>query len=150
MKSKIENIDDLRSEILRLKLQRFHHEAVIEQDINKIKDKFRIPTLLLNKFNAWFGDNSQGVDKTSSDWVTNTLRIGLPLALNKMVFGKSGFIIKSLVALLSQKAAASVNKDIVTNWIDTASNWIRGATTSRRAKSRHPHDYGIPPDSETY
>ena len=150
MKSKIENIDDLRSEILRLKLQRFHHEAVIEQDINKIKDKFRIPTLLLNKFNAWFGVNSQGVDKTSSDWVTNTLRIGLPLALNKMVFGKSGFIIKSLVALLSQKAAASVNKDIVTNWIDTASNWIRGATTSRRAKSRHPHDYGIPPDSETY
>lgn len=150
MKSKIENIDDLRSEILRLKLQRFHHEAVIEQDINKIKDKFRVPTILLNKVNAWFGDNAKGVDKSNSDWVTNTLRIGLPLALNKMVFGKSGFIIKSLVALLSQKAAASVNKDSLTNWIDTASNWIRGAAKSRRTKSRHPHDYGIPPDSETY
>lgn len=150
MKSKIENIDDLRSEILRLKLQRFHHEAVIEQEVEKIKDKFRLPSILLNKVNAFFGDNARGVDKTSHDWVTNALRIGLPFTLNKMVFGKSGFIIKSLVALLSQKAATSVNKDTVTNWIDTASNWIRGAAKSRREKTRNAHDYGIPPDSETY
>ena len=150
MKSKIENIDDLRSEILRLKLQRFHREAIIEQEIEKIKDKFRFPSILLNKVNAFFGDNARGMDKTNHDWVTNALRIGLPVALNKMVFGKSGFIIKSLVALLSQKAATSVNKDIVTNWIDTASNWIRGATKSSRHKSRLTHDYGIPPDSETY
>ena len=150
MKSKIENIDDLRSEILRLKLQRFHHEALIEQHVNKIKDKFRIPTILLNKINSWFGDNTPGVDNSNSDWVTNTLRIGLPVALNKLVFGKSGFIMKSLVTLLSQKAATSVNKDSITNWIDTASNWIRGATKPRRSRSANPHDYGIPPDSETY
>ena len=150
MKSKIENINDLRSEILRLKLQRFHHEAVIEQDIEKIKDKFRIPSLLLHKVNAFFGTHAQGTDNTSSDWVTNALRIGLPVALNKMFFGKSGFIIKSLVALVSQKAATSVNKDILSNWVDTASSWIRGVTKSRRPKSRNAHDYGIPPDSETY
>lgn len=150
MKSKIENIDDLRSEILRLKLQRFHHEAVIEADINKIKDKFRIPSILLHKFNSWFGDQAQGVDKTHHDWVTNALRIGLPVALNKMVFGKSGFIIKSVVALLSQKAAASVNKDTFSSLIDTASGWIRGAAKSRRDKKSTSHDYGIPPDSETY
>lgn len=150
MKTKIENIDDLRSEILRLKLQRFHHEALIEQHVHKIKDKFRIPSVLLNKVNTWFGDNARGIDKTSSDWVTNALRIGLPVALNKLVFGKSGFIIKSLVTLLSQKAATSVNKDSITNWIDTASNWIRGATRSKRSRSAYPHDYGIPPDSETY
>jgi hypothetical protein len=150
MKSKIENIDDLRSEILRLKLQRFHHEAVIEHDINKIKDKFRIPSILLHKFNTWFGDQAHGVDKTNHDWVTNALRIGLPVALNKMVFGKSGFIIKSVVALLSQKAAASVNKDTFTSLIDTASGWIRNVGKSRRDKNKSSHDYGIPPDSETY
>lgn len=150
MKSKIENIDDLRSEILRLKLQRFHHEAVIEQEINNIKDKFRVPSILLNKVNTWFGDNAQGADKTHSDWVTNALRIGLPVALNKLFFGKSGFIIKSLVTLFSQKAATSVNKDIITHWVDKASTWIRGATKSRKDKSRLSHDYGIPPDSETY
>jgi hypothetical protein len=150
MKSKIESIDDLRSEILRLKLQRFHHEAVIEREIESIKDKFRIPSLLLHKVNAFFGTHAHGVDKTSSDWVTNALRVGLPIALNKMFFGKSGFIIKSLVALVSQKAATSVNKDIISGWIDTASGWIRGVTASRRSKSRSSHDYGIPPDSETY
>jgi hypothetical protein len=150
MKSKISNIDDLRSEILRLKLQQFHHEAVIEQDINKIKDKFRIPSILLNKVNTWFGDNTKGADKTSNDWVTNALRIGLPVALNKLVFGRSNFIIKSLVAMLSQKAATSVNKDTLTHWIDKASHWIRGAAISRKEKRKRPHDYGIPPDSETY
>ena len=150
MKSKIESIDDLRSEILRLKLQRFHHEAVIEQEIESIKDKFRIPSLLLHKVNAFFGTHAHGMDKTNSDWVTNALRIGLPIALNKMFFGKSGFIIKSLVALVSQKAATSVNKDIISSWIDTASGWIRGATKSRGSKRRGSHDYGIPPDSETY
>ena len=151
MKSKIENIDDLRSEILRLKLQRFQHEAVIEGEINDIKDKFRLPSILLHKVNAFFGGHEQpGVDKTNHDWVTNALRIGLPVALNKLVFGKSGFIIKSLVALVSQKAATSVNKDTFSTWIDTASSWIRGAGKSKTTKSRHPHDYGIPPDSETY
>lgn len=150
MKSKIENIDDLRSEILRLKLQRFQHEAVIENEINEIKNKFRLPSILLHKVNSFFGGDDHGVDKTGHDWVTNALRIGLPVALNKLVFGKSGFIIKSLVALVSQKAATSVNKDTFSSWIDTASGWIRGAGKSTKTKSRHPHDYGIPPDSETY
>ena len=150
MKTRIDNIDDLRSEILRLKLQRFHHEAIIEEDINKIKDKFRIPSILLNKVNAFFGDFAGGADKTNHDWVTNALRIGLPVALNKMVFGKSGFIIKSLVALVSQKAASSVNKDMLSHWIDSASTWIKGKTQSRKERPGPIRDYGIPPDSETY
>ena len=40
MKSRIENTENLRAEILRLKLLRFHHEAAIEQDIKKITDIF--------------------------------------------------------------------------------------------------------------
>lgn len=150
MKSKIENINDLRSEILRLRLQRFQYEAVIEEEINKIQDRLRVPAMMLSKVNTLFGTHAPGVDGASQDWVTNALRIGLPVALNKLVFGKSGFILKSVVALLSQKAVTSVNKDTVTNWIDTASNWIRGAAKSKQDKSRQPHDYGIPPDSETY
>lgn len=150
MKSRIENIDDLRSEILRLRLQRFQHEAIIENELTEIQNKFRLPSILLHKVNTFFGGDDPDVDKSNHDWVTNALRIGLPVALNKLVFGKSGFIIKSLVALVSQKAATSVNKDTFSTWIDTASNWIRGATKSNKDKSRHPHNYGIPPDSETY
>ena len=136
MKSKIENIDDLRSEILRLKLQRFHHEAVIEKDISDIKEKFRIPSLLLHKVNAFFGTHAERTDKIGSDWVTNALRIGLPVALNKMFFGRSGFIIKSLVAMVSQKAATSVNKDTLSSWIDTGLPAGYGAPLSHDAESQ--------------
>ena len=147
MKSRIDNIDDLRSEILRLKLQSFHHEALIKQDIEKFKNKFRLPSII----KSWFGgNNSKSPDNSHQDWVTNALRVSLPLALNKMVFGKSGFIIKSIVTLLSQKVATSVNKDIVTNWIDKASTFIRGNAQHRPRKKARAHDYGIPPDSETY
>lgn len=147
MKSKIENIDDLRSEILRLKLESFHHEALIKQDIEKIKDKFRLPSII----KGWFGgDQSKSPDHINHDWVTNALRVSLPLALNKLVFGKSGFIMKSVVTLLSQKVATSVNKDIVTHWIDKASNFIRGEAKHRKERRSRAHDYGIPPDSETY
>ena len=147
MKSRIDNIDDLRSEILRLKLQSFHHEALIKQDIEKFKDKFRLPSII----KSWFGgSDAKSPDSSHHDWVTNALRVSLPLALNKMVFGKSGFIIKSIVTLLSQKVATSVNKDIVTNWIDKASTFIRGKAQHRPGKKAPAHDYGIPPDSETY
>ncbi|WP_026897379.1 hypothetical protein [Daejeonella oryzae] len=150
MKSRIETTEDLHAEILRLKLLRYHQEAAIEQDIKGITDKFRIPALLLHRIQGWFGDNSatHAKGEPEHDWVTNAFRIGLPVLLNKMVFGRAGFFIKSLVALASQKAATNVNKDVVTHWIDKAADWIRGA--SKNPKSNKNFDYGIPPDSETY
>ena len=62
MRSKIENIDDLRSEILRLKLQRFQHEAIIENEVNEIKNKFRLPGILLHKVNTFLGGDDHGVN----------------------------------------------------------------------------------------
>jgi hypothetical protein len=151
MKSRIENTENLRAEILRLKLLRFHHEAAIEQDIKKITDILRIPSMLLNRINTWFGDQAGRPAKgeTEHDWVTNAFRIGLPVLLNKMVFGRAGFLVKSLVAMVSQKAATSVNKDVVSNWIDKAADWIRGASKNK-TRNKANFDYGIPPDSETY
>ncbi|HYK77107.1 MAG TPA: hypothetical protein VEV16_09025 [Daejeonella sp.] len=150
MKNKIENIDDLRSEILRLKLQQFHHEAAIEQDIKHITDKLRIPSLLLGKFNEWFGSQAGGLDQATNehDWVTNAFRVGLPVLLNKLIFKRAGFFMKSLVALASQHAANTVNRDVVSHWVDKVTGWVRGVKEAR--KNRKTPDYGIPPDSETY
>ena len=151
MKSKIENTADLRAEILRLNLLRFHLEAGMEQDVQKITNVFRIPSMLLHKVNSWFSTQAGAPDKgqNDSDWVTNAFRIGLPVLLNKMVFGKAGFFVKSIVALVSQKAATNVNKDVISHWIDNAAEWIRGSSKTRNRK-RASVDYGIPPDSETY
>ncbi len=151
MKTKIENIDDLRSEILRLKLQRFEQETILESEIKKITDIFRFPSMILHKISSLFGEPfSEKGDhiKGEQDWITSTFRIGLPVFLNKFIFPRSGFILKSLVALVSQKAATSVNKDVIANWIDKASEWIKTAKPKKHKKVTA--DYGIPPDSETY
>lgn len=157
MKSRINNIDDLRSEILRLKLERFQHEAVLEQDVKRIVDKFKAPFRLVNKITAFFGKGQGTNDGTSSpqehethpDWLTNVLRVGLPVILNKLVFRNSGFIMKSLVTILSQKAAKNVNKDSISGLIDKGADFIRNFKNKKALKRLHA-DYGIPPDSETY
>ena len=153
MKTKIENIKDLRSEILRLKLQRYEQESILESEIKKITDVFKFPSMILHKISSLFGSDQHTGGKTDQvkdghDWVTNALRLGLPVFLNKFVFRKSGFIMKSVVALVSQKAVTSVNKDLITEWIDKASKWIKGNKPKKRKVSSP--DYGIPPDSETY
>ncbi|MDB5121425.1 MAG: hypothetical protein JWN56_2643 [Sphingobacteriales bacterium] len=157
MKSRINNIDDLRSEILRLKLERFQQEAVLEQDVKRIIDKFKAPFRLINKVTAFFG-KGKGTDHDGHashenehhpDWLTNVLRVGLPVVLNKLVFRNSGFIMKSLVTILSQKAAKNVNKDSVSGLIDKGADFIRNFKNKKALKRLHA-DYGIPPDSETY
>lgn len=150
MKNKIENVEDLRSEILRIKLQCFQKEAVLQEDVNQILNKFRGPSLLINKLNSWFG-NGKDTNRQNEehDWVTNAFRVGLPLFLNKMLFRQSGFLMKTLVALVSQKAAGSVNKDLVSDWINKGADWIRNFKNAKTQRTKGS-DYGIPPDSETY
>ena len=154
MRTKIENIDDLRSEIIGRKAQCLELENDLLQVSEKIKTKLRIPVMIYNKagdfLNSFFGlerDNPAG--KENRDWVTNIFRVGLPVFLNKYFFPKSGLLIKSVVAMVSQKAAKNVNKDSITDIIDKVTVWIK----SRKSKERKDPlmaDYGIPPDSETY
>jgi hypothetical protein len=154
MRAKIETIDDLRTEIIRRKAQRLELENDLLQVSEKIKTKLRIPVMIYNKagdfLNSFFGlerDNPAG--KENRDWVTNIFRVGLPVFLNKYFFPKSGLLIKSVVAMVSQKAAKNVNKDSITDIIDKVTVWIK----SRKSKERKDPlmaDYGIPPDSETY
>lgn len=154
MKNRISNIDDLRSEILRLKLDRFQQEAVIEQDVKEIVDKIKAPFRLLSTVNAWFGkgqgtnDVTQQDQEGHSDWITNALRLGLPVLLNKVIFRNSGFIMKSLITLVSHKATKNVNKDVLAGVIDKGAEWIRNFKSKKSTKKYA--DYGIPPDSETF
>ena len=154
MRNKIENINDLRSELSRLRAERLEYENDFQQVSEKIKAKFRIPAMIYNRvsdlLNSLLGtDTDDPSGKENRDWVTNIFRVGLPVFLNKYFFPKSGLLMKSLVALVSQKAAKNVNKDSVTDLIDRVADWIK---TPRPKKRKEPvlADYGIPPDSETY
>jgi hypothetical protein len=154
MRTKIENIDDLRSEISRLKVRRSELETDFHEVSEKIKAKFRIPAMIYKKARNFvislLGlDNDDPARKEDTDWVTNIFRVGIPVFLNKYFFPRSGFLMKSIVAMVSQKAAKQVNKDSITDIIDKVAGWIK---TPRPKTRKEPvlADYGIPPDSETY
>jgi len=154
MRPRIENIDDLRLELNRLKVQRLDQEIELTKVTARIKARLHFPVLVYNKisdfFIEMFGDNPEDLNKTEhKDWITNILRVGLPVALNKFLFPRSGFLMKSVVALVSQKAAKNVNKDSITNVIDKVTDWIKSSKPKVRKKPMLA-DYGIPPDSETY
>lgn len=148
MKTKIQNIDDLRSEILRLRIERVEKEKDLEIQINNITDRFRYPVMLLSKMNNWIGAFTGDKDK-KGDWLSSSLRVGLPMLMNKFLFPQSGIIVKSLVSLLTQKASQTLNKDLFSDVLGKITSWLKPSDKMRRNSKVLP-DYGIPPDSETY
>jgi len=111
----IKNRDDLKLEIARLKGIRS------EQETN-IKQHFSSPRAILGTITSLFkrkeSDNLSGFTLPGKDitaWISKLL---IPLTLNKTLFRKSNFIVKSLVGLLSQKAAGVVNDKTVSSLWD--------------------------------
>ncbi|MHB1176785.1 MAG: hypothetical protein ACYCZO_00465 [Daejeonella sp.] len=154
MRAKIQNIDDLRSEIRRLRMRRLENENDLQLLSDKISEKFNVPVMIFNKISEFFGslfgnDKDDAKKQENTDWVTNIFRVGIPVFLNKFIFPKSGFLLKSVVAMLSQSAAKNVNKDSITDIIDKVAVWLR-SSKPRTRKEPVLADYGIPPDSETY
>lgn len=150
MRTKIQNSEELRAEIFRLRARRFEIEDELLLETHKITDKLRLPLMILSKLKSWFAPfDKSSTDNFQSDWVTSAFRIGLPVMLNKLIFPKSGFILKYVVEFLSQNAAKALNKNVISDLIDNLSDWIK---STKRTKKREPRmtDYGIPPDSETY
>ena len=150
MRIKIQNIDDLREEVVRLEVVRTEIETELKIDVQKITSKIRIPLMLLRKLNNFFaGSKDKSRTKDGEDWVTSIFSIGLPLLLNRFLFPKSGFIVKSIIELISQPTAKTVNTDLMIELIEKVTQWIK-STGSRNKKEAEMVDYGIPPDSETY
>ncbi len=150
MRIKIQNIDDLREEVVRLEVVRTEIETELKVEAQKITSKIRIPLILLRKLNTIFGGSKdKSGTKDGEDWVTSIFSIGLPLLLNRFLFPKSGFIVKSIIELISQTTAKTVNTDLMIELIEKVTQWIK-STGSRNTKEAEIVDYGIPPDSETY
>ena len=155
MRAKIENTHELRTELNRLRIQRFEQEIELTKVTARIKARLHFPVLVYNKISDFFidlfGDDPEDLTKKNErkDWVTNILRLGLPLALNRFLFPRSGLLMKSVVAMVSQNAAKNVNKDSIAGLIDKVTDWIK-VRRPRNEKDPVMADYGIPPDSETY
>lgn len=107
----IKNTAELRDEIKRLK------GLEVEQSL-ALKKRFNSPGAVFSSLMSLFPKSEDSAeDKTSSlfsqDFIGLISRIVLPVALNKTLFKNSGFIVKTVVGLLSQKASHYINEDSV-------------------------------------
>jgi len=132
MDSAIKNIDDLQAEIGRLRLVRDEQGAAI-------KARFATPSATFSTiFSVFVPEGSRTIFK--QDLFSLISRIVLPLTLNKTIFRNSGFLVKGLVSLVSQKASDFISEDsIIAVWDKVKSLFD---------KKKKDADYGIPPDSE--
>lgn len=151
-KKDIHTIEDLRAEIARLKVLKFEQEAYLGDQFSLLEYKLEAPMRLYERVISFFPSAKeaffQNGKSMGSDWVTNSLRVGLPFLFNKVLFRKAGFIKKGLLLLASQQAAGFLNKDRLAEIIDKITSLIQPSNKGKKKKKET--DYGIPPDSETY
>lgn len=106
----IRNTVELRDEIYRL-------QGVEAQQSAALKKRFSSPGAIFSTVKSLFPKSDDEDDKNSSlfsqDFIGLISRFVLPIALNKTLFKNSGFIVKTLVGLLSQKASHYINEDSV-------------------------------------
>lgn len=140
------SLAELRTEIDLLKIKKFRQEEVLKETLT---DPGVIYKTILKHFKSKPSNRSALQGMLNNDIVTNISRFILPLFLNGTFFKKSGFITKSLVTFLSQKAATKVNSSAITGVVDKVKQWFAHKQEVRAHKER-TKDYGIPPDSETY
>jgi hypothetical protein len=108
----IKNSEDLKDEIARLK-------GLEQQQASQLKQHFSSPGAILSTVMSLFSsskDDSKEEKNTSlfdQDFIGLLSRIVIPIALNKTLFKHSGFLVKALVGILSQKASHYINEDSV-------------------------------------
>ncbi len=132
----IKNIDDLKSEIARLRTQE-------EVQSIELKARFSTPSAIFHTILSLFprsssADGSKG-NILNQDFFGLISRILLPLTLNKTIFRNSNFLIKAVVGFLSQKASHFISEDSVMGLWDKIKSVF---------EKKNKTDYGIPPDSE--
>jgi hypothetical protein len=146
MEKSFSSLAELRAEIDFLKVKQF-------QDEEALKEKFSSPSAIFSSITGLLktdtGKKSFMQDLMQQDIITNISRVLLPIFLNGVLFKKSGFITKTLITFLSQKAAKQVNSDKISGLMDKVKGLFQ-STNGKLRKSPAIRDYGIPPDSETY
>ncbi len=169
MNVKINNIAELKAEIARLSQLKAEQEAYLSSQYMLLRKKIEAPARILGMLTS----SIPGVDMVKglfssvlsknkaagkSDWLTNVLRVGLPLVLNKTLLRNVGWLKKSLVLLVSERAAGQVNQEKIGSILSKLTDLIRPKKKKKKHNDLQPLDdahqdtldFGIPPDSETY
>ncbi|NOW94888.1 hypothetical protein [Mucilaginibacter sp. SG564] len=107
----IKNINDLREEIARIRVIEARQGEELAKRFSSPSAIFASVMSLLNSGNRNDGDEHPGI--FNQDFFGLLSRIVLPVTLNKTLFKRSNFLVKTLVGLVSQKASNYISGDAI-------------------------------------
>jgi hypothetical protein len=107
----IKNITDLQEEIARIRVIEARQGEELGKRFSSPSAIFASIMSLLNSGNRNAGDDQPGF--FNQDFFGLLSRIVLPLTLNKTLFKRSNFLVKTLVGLVSQKASNYISGDAI-------------------------------------
>src|SRR5690606_35765145 len=123
MSTKINNIVDLKAEIARLKLLKAEQEAYLSDQYTLLRKKVEMPSRVLGTITAsipgvdlvkgLFSCAKSSVKSAKADWLSNGVRLGLPLVLTRTLLRNAGCLNKTLVLFASNRADDEINEDRV-------------------------------------
>lgn len=143
--SNIRNLDELQSEIKRLKADYKQRGRMINHDSKTYIAQFSIGNLI--KKYATPSGFLKFDEKTHIS--SKVMSIVLPMLMNSTFFKGSGIITKALAALVSGKVGKSLDAESMSGIFNMVKSLF---TKKKKEKDKEIAfvDYGIPPDSETY
>lgn len=132
---KINNLQELRSEIARLHWKRREQEAYLADQYTLLKTKINTPFRFFRRvtehipgagmFKGVTSSISKAVQRKDADWLTRLLQVGAPLVLNSTMLRKSGWVKKALVLLASETAIGQVNQEKVSGFLNKITTFIK-------------------------
>ena len=132
----IKNSWDLKEEIVRLR-------ALEKVKSSALQERFSSPAAVFSTMYSLFPKSKHTDENRSNifnqDFVSIISRFLIPITLNKTLFKNSGFLVKALVGLVSQKASGYVNEDSVGSLWDKAKGLIAHFTKKDKVEKRYPY-----------
>jgi len=134
MDTSIKNAWDLKEEIVRLRQQEREKSVALQA-------RFSSPVAVLSSLYSLFPKANHTAENRNNifnqDFVSIISRFLIPLTLNKTLFKNSGFLIKALVGLVSQKASGYINEESVGGIFDKIKSLFTKKSNS--AKDHYPY-----------
>jgi hypothetical protein len=128
---------ELKEEIVRLQEAEKVQAAALKARVSSPGALFSTVYSLFPKAQHTPGENKNNI--FNQDFVSIISRFLIPLTLNKTLFKNSGFLVKALVGLVSQKASGYVNEESVISVWDKLKNLF--IKKGEKVDQRYP--YGL-------
>lgn len=142
----IKSLAELHLEISRVKSEYQLKETQLKDDAKAYIKQFSP----LNLIKDFFNPKSLFKLDEQTNLSGSIMSLVLPMFLNKTLFRGSGFLTKSIAALVSGKIGKSLDAESLTGLFGKAKSLFTSLVSKKKKSDVNFVDYGIPPDSETY